>query len=278
MDVSSLVSMITLTLVDYLSWTNFFKILVVLFCINGLLLQIIFLTIQYLSNETLVDIQMISEEESDQNSVTICLPFEEVLKTTDENNETIVRQRVVNQLSDFFRESPKIYCSLRTSLNVCQNPVQSIDNSFKCFTFVFDSEIELSLNSSNSSELQNSYRVSVHSTKTLPNSFENDFKTLYFDKTYELRFWSIRMKRLSSPYTRCQTYHKSWTRSQCLQKCFINSIKTFCPNCVPNDIFILEEDFNQSMKFCPKFECNQDFKHFLNDCQHNCPQVWHRNN
>ena len=275
MDVSSLVSMVSLTIVDYFSWTNVCKLLVVLFCINGLVLQIILLTIQYFSYEMSIDLQLISDEDRDQTSATICLPLveEEVLRNSETNETFIFRQRV-RQLSDVFSKSvPKISCSspLKSSI-VCENPVQSYDNSYKCFTFVFDSEIQLSVNWSHTSD-QNSYRVSIHSTKTYSNSFESDFRSLSLGKSHELRFWSFHTKQLTSPYTMCQTYHKSETRSQCLHNCIVSYLKTFCPNCVPKEVFILESDFSQSMRFCPKHECNEDFQSLFSDCRLDCLQV-----
>lgn len=140
-------------------------------CINGLLLQMVQLTVQYFSYETGISAKINKDIHSP--ALTICLPFlqeinkfrdlyrEENFKNTNNNNNITVggyknNQVLYQELMEFFYSKytfkqlfnksfshEKISCLIKKTATEkfenCSKPIESIYNESKCFTYYFHS-------------------------------------------------------------------------------------------------------------------------------------------
>lgn len=300
LDVSSLISLISLTIHDYLTWTNFLKIMIIAFCINGLLLQTILVTVQYFSFETTVDLKF--GNELVYTSFTICFPFLKENDKTNNPNYDELSTNVSNRLNTpkvkddiytkykinhFFNNISlnveRISCSVKTMkitdhMN-CDKPIESIENQSKCFTYSIqlktNSILSLSANLSSLEFISNTTeraRISIHSPKIMPLSNENEFLQLLTNKTYDISFWRVSIKQLPSPYTSCTNYPNSWSRFQCIHYCIINAIKNSC-NCIPKNAFILIYDFDDTHNWCSLTSCYEEYDSFRINCNKKCSKV-----
>lgn len=255
--------------------------LIIAFCINGLLLQLVLLSVKYFSFDTTISVKYGNELIA--YSASICLPFNvsegksknsltESLNNVKSVNESDATFNTLDYIFNSIISDSKIKCKITShevndfGLKKCDKPLKSFDYESICFTYKLNLHLKdtlmLHINSKlndNGKSNANKAKLVIHSQSDLLFHTEDSFMTLIANKEYHINVWNIQFSK-SSSHNLCEYYQISYTRVNCVHKCIIESIKSTC-NCVPRNAFVAEGDFDANMQLCQQTSslCHREY-------------------
>jgi hypothetical protein len=233
------------TLLDYLRWINVLKVLFIVFCVNGFLLQSLLLF------RSEPDFRSSASASMSSPFVAIAVCF-------------ATQVSVNSSAKDVFLRAPKTECLVdenESAISCEANAKSLLENRFLCLHFRFLNEIQFF------ADFWPTLRLVVHSPLETPDESSSQLQLALNASTgLELRVFAL-PTRLSAD----EECEERPARQRCLRRCLSRALRDFCGECFPEGIHLWDEEFAENAVFCPKSRCLLNSS--LQKCRQNCPKV-----